>query len=259
MTMIDRYFHTLGEAMARESSLMADVYRHPGKLGENRESLLASFLETYLPRRFGVGSGFALFGSDLSTQQDVVVYDPFDNPVLFPKTAAPLFPPSALHALIEVKSKLTTSELAKTARKATQFKRDLRLSFANHPQPPRHEALAMLFTFESALDPARILDELKTVERADDVDMRDRLDMVCVLGQGVVIGGSLMYATSNGMPLLTGTARPRRQRLAVAVENSLFVFYARLLDYVAARPTTRPQVMSYLPAETPMGVVVATG
>jgi hypothetical protein len=238
---------------------MADVYRHPGKLGENRESLLARFLETYLPGRFGVGSGFALFGSELSTQQDVVVYDPFDNPVLFPTAAAPLFPPSALHALIEVKSKLTTSELTKTARKATRFKRDLRLSFANHPRPPRREALALLFAFESALDPARILDELKTLEAEDGVDMRDRIDMICVLGQGVVVGGSLMYATSTGAPLLAGTARPRHQRLAVDVENSLFVFYARLLDYLAARPTTRPQVMSYLPAETPMGVVVATG
>lgn len=257
--MIDRYFKTLGETMARESRLMADVYRHPGKLGENRESLLARFLESYLPARFGVGSGFALFGSDLSTQQDVVVYDRVDNPVLFPKTAAPLFPPSAMHALIEVKSRLTQHELAKTARKATLFKRDLRLAFANHPEPPGREALSMLFAFESALDPARILADLKTVEERDGVDMRDRIDIVCVLGKGVVIGGSLMYATSAGAPLLAETPRPPQQRLAVVVENSLFVFYARLLDYLAARPVTCPQVMSYLPAETPMGVVVAVG
>jgi hypothetical protein len=257
--MIDRYFNTLGETMVRQSRFMADVYRHPGKLGENRESLLARFLETYLPTRFSVGSGFALFGSDLSTQQDVVVFDGLDNPVLFRETAAPLFPPSALHALIEVKSQLTKHELAKTARKATRFKRDLRLSFANHPEPPQREALSMLFAFESALDPARILGELKLLEESDGVDMRDRVDMVCVLGKGVFIGGSLMYATCAGAPLDAAASRPRQQRLAVAVENSLFVFYARLLDYIAARPVTRPQVMSYLPEETPMGVVVAVG
>jgi hypothetical protein len=257
--MIDSYFNALGETMSRESRLMADVYRHPGKLGENRESLLVNFLETYLPARFSVGSGFALFGSDLSTQQDVVVYDRVDNPVLFPKAAAPLFPPSSLYALAEVKSQLTTRELKETARKATRFKHELRCSFANHPEPPATEALSMLFAFESALDLARILEELKAVEDENGVDMRDRLDMICVLGQGIVIGGSLMYVTSTGQPLLAATPRPRQQRLAVAVENSLFVFYARLLDYLAARPPTRPQLMSYLPAEKPMGVVVATG
>jgi hypothetical protein len=257
--MIDNYFNALGETMSRESRLMADVYRHPGKLGENREALLAAFLGTYLPARFSVGTGFALFGSDLSTQQDVVIYDHLDNPVLFPKAAAPLFPPSSLHALTEVKSQLTARELRMTARKATRFKRELRRAFANHPDPPNVEALSLLFAFESALDLARILEELRTVEDEDGVDMRDRLDMICILGQGIVIGGSLMYVTSTGRRLLAETPRPRQQRLAVAVENSLFVFYARLLDYLAARPPMRPQLMSYLPAETPMGVVVATG
>jgi Domain of unknown function (DUF6602) len=256
--MIDRYFSSLGETMARESRLMADVYRHPGKLGENREALLGRFLDAYLPRRYGVGTGFALFGSDLSTQQDVVVYDRIDNPVLFPDSAAPLFPPSALHALIEVKSRLTRRELVKTARKAARFKRELRRSFANHPEPPKLEALAMLFVFGSALEPARILGELKSLEEDEGVDMRDRVDMVCALGQGVVLGGSLMSTTRGGSSL-RDDSRTRQQRLAVEVSNSLFVFYARLLDYIATRPLTRPHVMSYLPPETPMGVVVAVG
>ena len=55
----------------------------PGKLGESREVLPQRFLSTYLPRRFGVDTGFALFGSAMSTQQDVVVYDHLSNPVLF--------------------------------------------------------------------------------------------------------------------------------------------------------------------------------
>jgi len=257
--LIDRYFSALGDTMARESRLLAEVYRHPGKLGESRESLLARFLETYLPRRFGVSTGFALFGSVLSTQQDVVVFDQLDNPVLFARTAAPVFPPSALHALIEVKSQLTKPALAQTARKANQFKRDLRGAFANHPDPPEREALSMLFAFQSKLDPAGILGELTRVEERDAIDMRDRIDLVCVLGEGVVLGGSLLYATVAGAPLLATTARPRQQRLAVAVEDSLLIFYARLLDYIAAKPPTRPQVMSYLPADAPMGVVVASG
>jgi hypothetical protein len=90
-----------------------------GALGENREAVLQQFFSTYLPQRFGVGTGFALLGAEqVSTQQDVVIYDRLNNPVLFPESAAPLFPPSALVAVIEVKSRLTRPELRRTVAKA---------------------------------------------------------------------------------------------------------------------------------------------
>lgn len=257
--MIARYFEALSETMARESRLLGEVYRHPGKLGENREALVARFLETYLPRRHGVASGFALFGSELSTQQDVVVYDALDNPVLFPGASAPLFPPSGLEALVEVKSTLDRRELAASVKKAAKFKGLLRESFADHPEPPELEALSMLFAFEARLDLPEMLAEVRALEEEDGTEMRDRLDLICVLGRGVMLGGSLMYQTAVGSPLTADAAAPRQQRVAVAVENALFVFYARLLDYLGARPVVRPQVMSYLPPETPMGVTVAVG
>jgi len=251
---VDEYFSALGKTMSRESELMARVFRHPGKLGENREALLARFLATYLPRRYGIGTGFAMFGSKLSTQQDVVVYDAVDNPVLFPQTTAPLFPPGALGALVEVKSSLSKRELVAAARKATTFKRELRESFVNHPAPPIHEALAITFAFAAALTPARILEILCELEREEEVATRDRLDLVCVLGQGLVLGGTLMQATTR---LRGGVAGTTPERLAVEIDNSLFVFYVRLLDYLAARPPTPPQLMSYLPPTTPMGIVTA--
>jgi hypothetical protein len=256
---IDAYFRALSETMTRESQLLAAVYRHPGKLGENRESLLSHFLATYLPARYGVGTGFALLGSELSTQQDVVVFDALDNPVLFPHSTAPLFPPSALAALVEVKSCLTKRELIASAHKATRLKRALRASFKNHPEPPVREALACVFAFTSTATPSRLLEIVREVEEKDCIDMRDRLDLVCVLGTGVVLGGSLMYATTHGAALTATAERPPRQRLAVEVGDSLFVFYARLLDYLTARPTTPPQLMSYLPPDTPMGIVSAEG
>jgi hypothetical protein len=250
---IDDYFKALGETMARESQLMGRVYRHPGKLGESREALLTRFLAQYLPRRYGVTSGFALLGSGLSTQQDVVVYDQLDNPVLMPDSGAPLFPPSAVAALVEVKSRLTRRELRSAVRKAARVKRELRRSFANHPNPPAHEALVTLFAFSSSYAPARALRELKAVEDEDNVDIRDRLDLVCVLGSSLIVGGSLMAGMDSGA-VAHEDSRP--ERLAVAVDNSLFVFYTRLLDYVALRGVVRPRLMSYLPPETPMGIVV---
>jgi hypothetical protein len=259
-SMVNEYFRVLGEIMATESRMLSGFYRHREKLGENREALLQRFFSTYLPRRFAAGSGFALFGDGVSTQQDVVVYDQLNNPVLFPGTAAPLFPPSAVAAVVEVKSTLTNVELRQTVIKAKLLKENLRASFAHHPAPPQSEALAGLFSFRSRLSPAEVLEQMKTVEEEIGAGFRDRLDVICLLGQGIVLGGSLLYSTTNGgAPLLATTADPRRQRLAVEAENSLFIFYSRLLDYISGRGEVRPQLMSYMAPETPMGEIVAVG
>lgn len=259
-SMLNEYFRVLGEVMATESQVLSGFYRHRGKLGENREALLQRFFSTYLPRRFAAGSGFALFGEDVSTQQDVVVYDQLNSPVLFPESAAPLFPPSAIAAVVEVKSTLTSEELRQTVIKAKLLKENLRSSFAHHPAPPQAEALAGLFSFRSRLTPAEVLEQMQAVEDEIGADFRDRLDVVCLLGQGLVLGGSLLYSTtSDGAPLLATTAVPRQQRIAVEAENSLFIFYSRLLDYISGRPDVRPQLMSYMAPDTPMGEIVASG
>lgn len=253
--MIDAYFRALAETMARESALMGQLFTHRGKLGENREALLARFLSTYLPARYGVSSGFALLGARLSTQQDVIVYDRQDNPVLFPTGAAPLFPPSALAAVVEVKSRLTKHELESASARASYLKRELRRAFVHHPHPPEREALAVLFAFRSVPGPASVLNQLRDIEQRAGTQVDDRLDLICILDVGVVVGGSLFAKTLRDR----GGRFVDVDAVAVAVDDSLLVFYTRLVDYLAARPTVAPQLMSYLPPTTPMGVVVATG
>jgi len=258
--MLEEYFAALSEIMAQESETLGRFYRHPGKLGENREALVMRLLQTYLPKRFGVGSGFALFGDEVSTQQDVVVYDQLTNPILFPDTPAPLFPPSALVALIEVKSTLKAGELREVVTKTGAIKAGLRQAFAHHPAPPRSEALVALFAFDSRLELPAILATIKAEEEANEIAMVDRLDVVCLLGRGLVLGGSLFYSTTNnGEPLVAGAPEPRQQRLAVAAENSLFIFYSRLLDYILGRGEVRPQLMSYLPPDMPLGEIIGIG
>jgi hypothetical protein len=157
--------------------------RHRGKLGENREAVVQRFFSTYLPQRFGVGTGFALLGAEqVSTQQDVVIYDRLNNPVLFPESAAPLFPPTALAAVIEVKSTLTRSELQKVVEKSVKLKHGIRASFADHPAPPQSPALSCLFAFDAGnTSLAELLDTLADNEQALGAEPVDRLDMVCVL------------------------------------------------------------------------------
>jgi hypothetical protein len=258
--MLSTYFHALSEVMAAESRLLAQVYSsHHGKLGENREAVLQRFFSTYLPQRFGVGTGFALLGAEqVSTQQDVVIYDRLNNPVLFPESAAPLFPPSALVAVIEVKSKLTRPELRRTVAKSVELKRGIRASFAHHPSPPQTEALSCLFAFDVGKRPlAGLLDLLVDDEDALGAEPIDRLDLLCVLQKGLIVGGGVFYSLSMGGEVLTPHAPPHHQRcMALESEHELLLFYSRLLDHIMGRAEVRPQLMSYLPPEAAMGQIV---
>jgi len=116
--MIDRYFSALGEAMARESRLMADVYRHPGKLGKSRESQLARFLEAYLTLPFRRRQWLRVVRLRPIDPAGRRRLRPARQPCSIPEDHSTIFPPSALHALIEVKSQLAKPALAQTARKA---------------------------------------------------------------------------------------------------------------------------------------------
>jgi uncharacterized protein DUF6602 len=259
--MLSTYFSALSEVMAAESRLLAQVYKgHRGKLGENREAVLQRFFSTYLPQRFGVGTGFALLGAEqVSTQQDVVIYDRLNNPVLFPESRAPLFPPSALAAVIEVKSRLTRPKLRKAVEKGVALKRGIRASFAHHPAPPQTEALSCLFAFDAGKLPlAGLLDILADNEEALGAEPVDRLDMLCVLQKGLIFGGGVFYSLSMDGQVLTPHAPPQRQRgMALETEHELLVFYSKLLDHIMSRSDVRPQLMSYLPSETQLGQVVA--
>jgi hypothetical protein len=157
--------------------------------------------------------------------------------------------------VVEVKSQLTRRELASASLKALGLKRELRRAFAHHPHPPEREALAVLFAFRSALGPASVLNLLRDNERRGNTEIEDRLDLVCILDAGVVVGGSLFAKTLRGH----SDRFVDVEAIAVAVDDSLLVFYTRLVDYLAARPMVAPQLMSYLPPTTPMGVIVAAG
>jgi hypothetical protein len=239
---------------------LAQVYStHHGKLGENREAVLQRFFSTYLPQRFGVGTGFALLGAEqVSTQQDVVIYDPLNNPVLFPESAAPLFPPSALVAVIEVKSQLTRPELRRTVAKGVVLKRGIHASFAHRPSPPQTEALSCLFAFDIEKRPlAGLLDLLVDDEDALGAEPIDRLDLLCVLQKGLMVGGGVVFSLSTGGQVLTPRAPPHHQRcMALESEHELLLFCSRLLDHIMGRTDARPKLMSYLPPETAMGQIV---
>jgi len=259
--MIHEYFQHISTIMATESEILQVFYkRHHGKLGEGREILLQHFLSTYLPKRFGVGSGFALLsGTDISTEQDIVIYDALNNPVFFPECRSAIFPPSAIQALIEVKSSLNKTELEKTSQKTSLVKQELRkaLSILVLETPRLMEPLVCLFAYPGP-DLPSIKKTLISLQRG--IPEENRLDLICILNEGVISSGIYFNVSKFGEPnspyarSMTPEDRNEILRkypdkvLAYRLrENSLLVFYYWLLSYIIRRPVIIPDIIRYAP------------
>ena len=258
--MLPDHFQTLSDLMAAESRAFGEFYKaHRGKLGENREWLLRRFLSRYLPKRYGVGTGFVLLADELSTQQDVVIYDAIDHPVLFAESAAPVFPPHALRVAVEVKSKLDKHGLQETVRKTKILKQSLRKISQQYEQPLCIEPLIGLFAFES--EPLKKLGN-DLGELQEDIDCNDRLDLVAVLDHGVIVGGgywTTVKVGQNGSEFAKQLGEKERNRRLKANPkrlegyqlsgNTLLAWYYWLLRFLSEHGPTKPELLSVISSD----------
>lgn len=84
--------------------------------GEWKESVLKSILRRYLPNHVGVGSGFIITPDGPSTQIDILIYDK-SKPILFSDGDFVLVTQDATLGIIEVKTKVRSTELPDVLRK----------------------------------------------------------------------------------------------------------------------------------------------
>lgn len=96
---------------------------HPGEFGTYREKIIKEFLSPFLPSRLAIGSGFIITSkNNHSTQCDIIIYDKFHTP-LIENGEQRFFPVECVVGVIEVKSKLTKSELKKALIKLSNIKK----------------------------------------------------------------------------------------------------------------------------------------
>jgi hypothetical protein len=160
---------------------------HRGLLGEIREILVRDLFRPLLPADVGVGSGEIIsYTGQTSNQTDVVLYDRRILPPLLFQESVGLFPvESALHT-IEVKSKLTMTELRKSEDAATALLQ-LELSHGQHDAsdvPQQHtvtKPISTLFALDSDLVPegSSDIDRYKSICKPD-----PSLRCLCVVGRG---------------------------------------------------------------------------
>jgi|GEM_PF-5812476 len=96
---------------------------HQGVKGATREQIVAiNFLNEYLPKKYSIGSGLITDAEGkFSKQQDLVIYDGFNFPILQNFDQSKVFFAEQVYAAIEVKSGLPYGEITDVMDKAASI------------------------------------------------------------------------------------------------------------------------------------------
>ena len=86
---------------------------HPGEFGTYREAIVRDFLQSFLPQRLAIDTGFVVNAlGEISGQIDLVIYDPSLTPPLESKNRQRFFPVETVIAAGEVKSDVNRDQFA---------------------------------------------------------------------------------------------------------------------------------------------------
>lgn len=92
---------------------------HWGEDGRYKEIILMNFLKRFLPNTIAVGTGFIKNGNCLSSQIDIIIYNPA-IPVYFKENDFVIVQPKSVLGIIEVKSNPDKNKIAEAVFKATE-------------------------------------------------------------------------------------------------------------------------------------------
>jgi hypothetical protein len=96
---------------------------HDGEKGGIRERRVSDFLAKHLPSKYGVASGHIIDKRGAtSLQEDIVIFDRFNCPVLEIDPYYQVFPCESVYATVEVKSTLDSGEIEKCVEHTAQLR-----------------------------------------------------------------------------------------------------------------------------------------
>lgn len=95
---------------------------HPAEYGTYRERIVSKFIMPLMPKRLSVGTGFIITGTGkTSTQCDIIIYDTQNTPII-ENGEQRFFPVECVAGVIEVKSKLSKTDLQTALKKLSKIK-----------------------------------------------------------------------------------------------------------------------------------------
>lgn len=267
MSILPEYMNDVVAEMRRKSdAIRRDVAAHRPSAGVNREDLVEEFLNTHLPKRFGIETGFVIsHDGTFSKQADLMVVDEQNNAPLYPNATNKLWPVESVYALIEVKTRLDPCELQDAIDKGRRFKRLRRQYCDTGPLQRIKESLFVIWAFESAS--AKKLKE-HLVNALCRVPNCEQPDFVVVPDNLVAKSGKYLELSKLGQP---GSERRTRleaahshasiafgERVEVAAlgDNSLLAWYIWFDSWLRQAGPRFANPALYLPRERAYGLMV---
>jgi len=225
-TPISEYWETVGDAFFKASKVISTIVKHNVTIGSAREILVRNFLRKFVPKRFGIVTGFVI-GQDgtPSSQQDVIVYDSHNFSPLYCEGELAVVPADAVVYCIEVKSTLDKKRLFEAINNSLSVRRIA----------PR--CYQSIFAFESRLTLKRIAENccefLKSAHNLSDELYISKtcpaINTITVLNRGSILWWSSKYQANRSACDGEFTFEvPRKRR------NEKFVLGAQLAMWAGA-------------------------
>jgi hypothetical protein len=108
--LLEQYYLGITQQLRSEVDFINSLFQHHGTKGEGNEAALRELVTSFIPRRYGVGTGVIIDRNGIpSNQCDIVVYDTFLYPSLLALTNVHLFPVDIVYAVIEVKTTVNST------------------------------------------------------------------------------------------------------------------------------------------------------
>lgn len=187
-----------------EASLLRSraAFKHKLTSGESTEAAVRAFLRENYPESVGICHGQVIdVNGDSSAQLDVIMYDKARTPVFYAdrENGVRLIPAEGVLAAMEVKHRVTTDDLRKSARDAETLKKLKREAyFAKSPSAPFGSPQNLYGTTWSTAVPPLFLVfafEGPTLETTTSTlrdahegkELHHRVDMACILDRGITV------------------------------------------------------------------------
>jgi hypothetical protein len=200
---LERELVNLQAKMVREYEISKDI-KHPRDVGNVRETLLRKFfIETrLLPGRFSVSETSiraASTSGHLSNELDILFYDALDSFTLMQRhDVYEVLPIEYCYGAIQVKSKLTKSELKSAFKNIASFKQLKRMKrnrseviFGN--ERVEHNGFGIIFAYDTDLDWMTIVRELES--NAEAYERSALPNAVFILSKGFFTYGSDKFSS----------------------------------------------------------------
>jgi hypothetical protein len=185
VSVVQEYWDGVLQRLRAEVAVFSRLIRHRGEQGRENEAAFARVLASFAPQRLGVGTGLLIdAGGGSSRQLDVILFERSDEPSVLAQTNQLLYPVESVIACVEIKTRLSTSEIDDCARKGSSI-RALRpkRTHADDSQYPLFVVLA--YSTEVAHE--------TTLERFRSMSDEERPEVVCVLDPGLLLGSPAIF------------------------------------------------------------------